>query len=115
MRLSDVQKEFTRDIASLITYAYDELGYELTFGDAYRAPAVHGDQGQKLVNYGEAWSAHKYRLAVDFNLFIDGDYQTSTAAHHQLGEYWESLNEDNVWGGRFDDGNHYSRMYNGIS
>jgi hypothetical protein len=115
MRLSEVQQEFTRDIAELIAFAYDDLGYELTFGDAYRSPSVHGDQGVKQAPYGEAWSAHKYRLAVDFNLFIDGKYQETTAAFKKMGEFWESIHPDNVWGGKFDDGNHFSRMYNGIS
>ena len=74
MKLSEAQREFTRDIADLVIYAYDELGLELTYGDAYRSPSVHGDQGSRgAANYGETWSAHKYRLAIDFNLFVDGN------------------------------------------
>ena len=116
MRLSEAQREFTYDIHKLVQFAYDELGYELTYGDAYRSPAVHGDQGTRgEARYGETWSAHKYRLAVDFNLFIEGEYQTATEAFQLLGDYWESIRDENVWGGHFKDGNHFSRMWNGIS
>ena len=115
MSLSAIQRDFTYDIGCLIGYAY-ENGYELTFGDAYRSPRAFGGQGEKGP-YGEAFSAHKNRLAVDFNLFIDGEYRTDTEAYGQLGDYWESLHEDNVWGGRFKakDGNHFSRRYQGIA
>ena len=113
MTLGEIQREFTEDIADLIGWAYDN-GYELTFGDAYRDPRSHGEMGEKGP-YGRAKSAHKYRLAVDFNLFIDGEYQTTTKAFRELGEFWESLNPENVWGGRFDDGNHFSRRYNNIA
>jgi len=116
MSLGEAQRKFTRDISSLVRYAYDELGYELTYGDAYRSPQVHGDQGTRgFATYGQTWSAHKQRLAVDFNLFINGEYKTSTEDHAPLGEYWMTLDPDNVWGGNFDDGNHYSRRYNGIA
>ena len=116
MSLGEAQRKFTRDISSLVSYAYDELGYELTYGDAYRSPQVHGGQGERaFATYGETWSAHKQRLAVDFNLFIGGEYQTTTEAFTQLGEYWITLDPDNVWGGDFDDGNHFSRRYNGIA
>ena len=113
MKLSQAQRDFAYDIGCLIGWAY-ENGYELTFGDAYRSPRAFGAQGERKA-YGRAFSAHKNRLAVDFNLFIDGEYQDTTEAHRPLGEYWESLNPDNVWGGRFDDGNHYSRRWNGIA
>ena len=113
MSLSKIQRDFTYDIGCLIEWAYAN-GYELTFGDAYRSPKAFGGQGEKGP-YGRDESAHKQRLAVDFNLFIDGVYQGDTEAHRPLGEYWESLHPDNVWGGNFDDGNHYSRRHWGIS
>ena len=97
MSLSVHQRKFTKLIALLIQYA-DSIGYELTFGDAYSKVefGVH--------SYN---SKHYDRLAVDFNLFIDGVYQTTTDAHKPLGIFWESLNHQCRWGGNFDDGNHY--------
>ena len=106
MSLGNKQREFTLAVSKLITWAYDN-GYELTFGDAYRDARLHGKVGEKKA-YGHAKSSHKKRLAVDFNLFIEGAYQTSTAAHAPLGEYWVTLHDDAVWGGTFKDGNHYS-------
>lgn len=113
MTLGQAQRDFTYDVMRLIEYAYS-MGYELTFGDAYRSPRAFGGQGEEGP-YGRARSAHKQRLAVDFNLFKDGEYLTGTADHEPLGEYWKTLSEDNVWGGDFDDGNHYSKRYGGIA
>ena len=96
--------------AHLVAYAYGQ-GYELTQGDGYRDPRVFGQIGERR-GYGESKSAHKQRLAVDYNLFIGGVYRTDTEAHSALGEYWEMLG--GAWGGRFDDGNHYSLEHEGV-
>ncbi|RIY41933.1 M15 family metallopeptidase [Neopusillimonas maritima] len=109
MTLGQKQRKFTRMIADLICFAYSQ-GYELTLGDAYRDPRVHGHVGQKK-SYSSANSLHKERLAVDFNLFKNGQYLTSTEDHRPLGEYWESIGGS--WGGRFNDGNHYSIEHGG--
>lgn len=109
MTLGQKQRKFTRMIAQLIEYAYAN-GYELTFGDAYRDPRLHGDVGVKK-SYSSANSLHKSRLAVDFNLFKNGQYLTTTEAHRPIGEYWESIG--GAWGGRFNDGNHYSLEHQG--
>ena len=111
MTLGEKQRLFTRFIGQLITWAYAN-DYELTFGDAYHSPKVFGKMGTRK-GYGRSRSNHKQRLAVDLNLFIDGRYQRSTAAHRPLGEYWESLHGLNAWGGRFQDGNHYSMEHMG--
>lgn len=104
------QRRFTRMLADLIRFAYDN-GYELTVGDAYRDPRLHGEMGVKK-GYGHASSNHKQRLAMDFNLFKDGKFLTGTEDHRPLGEYWESIGGS--WGGRFNDGNHYSIEHNGV-
>lgn len=109
MTLGQKQRKFTLMISKLIQFAY-ENGYDLTFGDAYRDPRVHGEVGVKK-SYSSANSLHKSRLAVDFNLFKDGKFLATTEDHKILGEYWESLG--GAWGGRFNDGNHYSLEHNG--
>lgn len=115
MTLGEKQRLFTYLTAKLIIYAY-ENGYELTYGDAYRDPRVFGEFGTKE-GYGRSKSNHKRRLAVDFNLFvkINGDsvYQRTSEAYHELGVYWESLHELCSWGGRFQDGNHFSLLHEG--
>lgn len=109
MKLGDKQRKFTRMVADLIVFAYSR-GYELTFGDAFRDPRVHGGLGDKR-SYSSANSLHKQRLAVDFNLFKDGEYLTRTEDYTELGEYWESIG--GAWGGRFNDGNHFSIEHGG--
>lgn len=111
MTTGQKQRLFTRLIAELVIWAYEQ-GYELTYGDAYRDPRVHGKHGEKK-SYSAAGSVHKMRLAVDFNLFIDGKWMTDTSDHLPIGEKWESMHELCRWGGRFDDGNHYSLEWNG--
>ena len=109
MKLSEKQRIFTRNIARLIEYAYD-TGIELTFGEAYRTIDQqwlyyngYEIRGRELVKAKKrSWtmqSKHLDRLAVDFNFFIDGELTYDKDILYQLGEYWESLNENNEWGG----------------
>lgn len=109
--LGQKQRMMAPMIAELIQFAYDN-GYEITFGDAYRDPRVHGAVGVKK-SYSSANSVHKDRLAIDLNLFKGGKYLTRTEDHQELGEFWESIG--GTWGGRFStpDGNHYSIEHNG--
>ena len=109
MTLGQKQRKFTRMVADLIVFAYEQ-GYELTLGDAFRDPRVHGPVGEKR-SYSSANSLHKERLAIDLNLFKDGRFLTQSEDHRPLGEYWESLGGS--WGGRFNDGNHYSLEHGG--
>ena len=112
MNLSDKQKLFCRLLPKLIKKAH-ELGFDVTLGDAYRDPRVFGHVGEKK-GYGHRKSGHKQRLALDLNLFKDGKYLQKTEDHRELGKYWESLNCHCRWGGRFNDGNHYSIEHNGV-
>ena len=95
MALQPKQSEFTRMVGLLIAYA-TQRGYELTFGDAY-ATGGHCNN-----------SFHYKRLAIDFNLFKDGEYLRKTEDHKKLGVFWKSIG--GTWGGDFKspDGNHYS-------
>ncbi len=99
--LGKKQRRFVALVALLIEWAYRH-GYELSFGDAYRDPRA---------SYGSETSLHRKRLAIDFNLFKDGIFLTKTEDHLPLGEYWESMGGS--WGGRFEDGNHYSLEHKG--
>lgn len=104
MTLREKQSKFARMVADLIIHIYDQ-GYEVTLGDAYRDPRAFGDYGVTLC-YGSACSFHKYRLAIDLNLFKDGKLLQGTEAHLPIGVWWEC--QGGTWGGRFRDGNHYS-------
>jgi hypothetical protein len=110
--LRQKQSRFAFAVAGLIQQAY-RLGFEVTLGDAYRDPRVHGDLGVRK-SYSHPKSAHKVRLAIDLNLFRRGQYLEGSDAHRPLGEWWERQGPDHRWGGRFDDGNHYSVEHNGV-
>ncbi len=110
MSLSKKQQQFALCISALIKHI-NLQGWACTFGDAYRDPRLHGEHGMvKNGAYGNPSSCHKLRLAVDLNLFVDGDYITdgNHPAYQAIGQYWESLDEDARWGGRFNDANHFS-------
>ena len=97
MSLRKHQSEFMRALGLLILYAY-HMGYELTGGD------LHATSGHKNN------SLHYRKLAIDLNLFKDGEYLTETDDHRPLGAFWESLDERCRWGGRWNDGNHYEYL-----
>lgn len=109
MKLRDKQVKFALMVSDLIKKAH-ELGYEVVLGDAFRDARVHGKMGEKI-GYGHPSSCHKLCLAIDLNLFKDGVYLTKTEDHTKLGEWWESVGGS--WGGRFNDGNHYSLEHEG--
>ena len=93
MSINKQQFIFTYMVGQLITFAYYR-GYTLSFGDA-KATSGHKDG---------SW--HYKALAIDLNLFKDSIYLDKTSDHEELGLFWESIG--GTWGGRWDDGNHYS-------
>lgn len=111
--LSEKQQHFVLLICSVIRWA-DKIGYKITFGEAYRTPeqaALNAQKGTGIVN-----SLHIKRLAIDLNLFKNGEYLTATEDYRMIGEYWKSLDPDCAWGGDFSkpDGNHFSLMHEGV-
>jgi len=119
--LHDMQTDMPVDVAQLIVFC-NLNEYRVRLGDAFRDDRVHGKYGEK-VGYSAAYSNHKLGLAIDLPLFTwnpgdgfqDGywDYETSTTAYAELGAYWESLRPENVWGGHWMDGNHFSKWWQG--
>jgi hypothetical protein len=105
MKLGERQRLLAKLLPRLLDKAH-ELGFEITLGDAYRDARVFGLPGE-AIGYGARWSGHKFRLAIDLNLFKGGKYLTGTEDHRPLGEFWESLHSECRWGGGFNDGNHY--------
>ncbi len=86
--LSEKQRIFTMMVCLLIDWAFQN-GYELTFGEVWRSreqAEIYAKRGIGVKN-----SKHCNRLAVDFNLFIEGEYQTDAEAYKPLTDYWVSL------------------------
>ena len=99
--LGDMRREFTRMVWKLMEFAFAN-GFELTIDYVKRCLGC---------DVGKVDSLHKLGLAVDFNLYRDDIYLKDTEDHLPLGEYWESIGGS--WGGRFEDGNHYSLPFRG--
>ena len=106
MKLSEKQQHFTLMIADLICWSYG-MGIELTFGEAWRTK----EQQEIYFKSGKSKtmdSKHLERLAVDFNVFIKGEYRTDKASYEALGNHWKSLDPNNKWGGDWGwDANHF--------
>lgn len=102
LTIGQKQKIFVKMVSQLINYIYSK-GYECSFGHALRCNDC---------KIGKKNSNHKIRLAIDLNLFKDGKYYPKTEDHKEFGQYWESMGGS--WGGRFQDGGHYSIEHNGM-
>ena len=104
MSLVTKQARFAQCVSLLLQYA-NKMGYQVTFGDAYRDPRV---------KYGHPKSCHRSRLAVDLNLFKDGKLLSTVQEYETIGLFWERLDAFARWGGRFDDAYHFSFEHDGV-
>lgn len=99
MSMVTEQNIFLDDVSLLTQYA-KRKGITLTYGEAYRTEEqqrLHLFNGKTKAKY----STHQERLAVDFNFFIDGSLTYSKEDIQVLGDFWESLDVKNRWGGNF--------------
>jgi hypothetical protein len=104
MKLTSLQFIFSLNVSKLVAYMYMQ-GYTCSLGEAERTKEMAELYAKKGV--GIIDSLHRKRLAIDLNLFKGGDYLPTTTAHMEFGAFWENLHPQNVWGGRWHDGNHY--------
>lgn len=116
LTLGQAQRIFTKNIGCLILYAY-EMGFELSFGEAERTKSqvllnyygfdvINDSKGLRLNKRNRTSqtlnSKHTERLAVDFNVFVNGVWKQDFETVKPLGDYWVSLHPNNVWGGDFN-------------
>jgi predicted chitinase len=115
MSLVREQAVFLLHLSELIRKA-SELGFLASGGELYRTP----DQQALHVKHGRSKtlkSLHLKRLAVDLNFFREAPDGTLTLTYdvaelRALGEFWESLDPANRWGGHwtsFKDVPHFER------
>lgn len=111
------QQLHVRLTGRLIQFLYEQPSYSATWGESYRSPKVAELNAQAGV--GIARSLHCLRLAVDLQVFKNGEYLTTDAdgIYEKLGTFWESLNPLCRWGGRFTtrDYDHFSITWDGVS
>jgi len=110
MSLVTEQAAFLLDAAKLIQKA-TELGFTVTGGELARTPeqqAIYVKTGRsKTMN-----SIHLKRCAIDLNFFKDGKLVYDIPTLKPVGDFWESLNPKNSWGGNwksFKDVPHFER------
>lgn len=111
--LGEKQKLFVKLVGQLIDWSYAN-GYELTFGETVRSPAQAA--ANAAAGSGITKSNHIIRLAIDLNLFINGEYRTDEESYRPLGEYWCTLDPLCRWGGHFGkpDSDHFSLEHEGV-
>lgn len=99
MSLVNEQAAFLLDAGKLVQYATDQ-GFVVTGGELWRTP----EQQKVYVQTGRSKimaSNHLRRLAIDLNFFKNGELIYDKNVLRPIGEYWESLNPANRWGGNF--------------
>jgi hypothetical protein len=110
--LSAKQQRFARMVCQLLCFVTSQ-GYAVTLGEALRTQAqanANAESGAGISN-----SLHLIKLAIDLQLFIDGEYKSDAASYAPLGEFWKSIGGS--WGGDFKtlvDANHFSLEHNGV-
>lgn len=131
MQNSDEQWEFLKDFAKLIQYI-ELIGMKATGGELWRP-----DEMQKLYFFGytvkvideklelvkcerkskTTTNRHGDKTAGDLNIFYwDENKQEWILTYEkrrleEIGTYWKSLNEKNIWGGDWDwDAGHFERQ-----
>lgn len=116
--MSDLVREqsvFLLHVCELVRKA-GELGFTASGGELFRTPeqqALHVKNGRSTTMS----SQHLKRLAIDLNFFRDGAdgrprLVYDVEALRPLGQYWESLDSANRWGGHwttFKDTPHFER------
>lgn len=116
MTLTEKQQLFSQMIVLLISEAIN-MGFEVTLGEAWRSPEtaeLYAKENKGIVN-----SLHCQRLAIDLNLFKNGQFLDKTEDYSKLGTWWENQSTSQIkccWGGRFErtDADHFSFEHNGI-
>jgi hypothetical protein len=108
-RVND-QNLFAQDVARLLQWL-EANGYQVTLGEAWRpdemqAIYVRTGRSKTMIN------RHGMRLAIDLNIFKDGEWLTDYESLKVVGEVWRRLSPANVWGGAwksFKDMLHFER------
>jgi hypothetical protein len=136
--LGQKQRRFLRKFTAFLAWGHNR-GYEFTYGEAYRTDEqaeinALGVAGRALlvkvlmplfpelarriannVGNGIRTSLHGDRLAVDVNLFHEGEWINDGKSPHwkALADKWEAMGADHKAGSRFGDAGHFSISHEG--
>ena len=97
------RSQFLVDISKLILYA-DSIGVRLICTDFDRSQA----EQERLVLIGRSWTRNSRHLiwqAMDFSIVEpdgsinwDNDLTSQYTEYEKLGQFWESLDSNHIWG-----------------
>lgn len=107
----DKRQTFTANMAHLVLFINSRPGFACAGG------RLKATRDENAVVGGIPDSLHQLGLAIDLDLYKDGEYQRDSEAHRPFGAFWKSLHTMNRWGGDFrptPDGNHYSMEHAGV-
>lgn len=110
MSLVTEQAAFLLDVLSLVKEATRQ-GFTITGGELFRTTeqqAIYMRAGRSKTMH----SMHLKRCAIDLNFFHAGRLIQSKQELQAIGDFWESLNPKNEWGGNwnsFKDIPHFQR------
>lgn len=99
MNLLERRMIFTNNICKLVTFITNQC-IGVTIGECYRTQEqaeIYAKQGVGIKD-----SQHCKGLAVDINLFCNGEYLKDVKDYKIAGQYWEYLHNNNRWGGNWD-------------
>jgi peptidoglycan L-alanyl-D-glutamate endopeptidase CwlK len=99
MSLVSEQAIFMRHLCQLIDFA-NKGGFVVTGGELYRTP----EQQEIYVKTGKSKtsnSMHLKKCAIDLNFFFNGEWLQTKDKLQSIGDYWESLDPKNSWGGNW--------------
>lgn len=99
MSLGKKQEVFTLNVAKLIFFA-NEMGFSCRARELQRTQ----EEQKKYVEQGKSKtmkSNHLNSTAIDIYFTKDGKIIENKEDLQELGDYWESLNEKNKWGGNY--------------
>ena len=98
MTLRQQQSAFLHDAAVFLLWLY-ENGYEATSGEFERT-ALMAEYYKKIGKSNAGMlSQHCKRLAMDLNIFKDGQLVQDLNDFTEIVAKWESLSPPNSWGG----------------
>ena len=99
MTLGQNQEKFSQDVATLLKYLIDN-GYQIRMGECERTQ----EQQELYIKQGKSKtynSMHLKKCAIDLHIFQNGEWLQEKADLQTIGDYWESLDQENKWGGNF--------------
>lgn len=100
MNLSDEQFDFAKDCVLFELWMINQ-GYKFTYGEAWRPDEmqkIYYEQGKSKI---QGRGPHGLRLARDYNIWVNGSLTYKKEDLQPIGDFWESLNSLNRWGGNF--------------